>query len=1246
MALVYHNKYPLKLVEIDELLTQSKTYHRDIKIDLDSRKHIEADYLAQILWKLKLTTPRIDRDYVAKLHSGEVTWKTKDSESISLKQDFDFFLLEKLGIVVFEHNWTHINAQSLDLDEHLDDSVLPLLTFTRDLEHILYGNSENSNLVPTTFTIEKEEYERIVPKYFEFEKHTVDIDKSSDEYVVKISGHGWDNASLLNEYFWKKFLTSEDVCNDIEHFYALKVAFSDLIKPPEINLFSVNETGNFDVLFDKILNESFILKCSPQEYKVIEYSRKHFNHQFLDTKTPAETPGVTITLSTIIEKYEQFTVDIFESDDDLVDWYGHFDSRIMIFNISYSTLSALVNSGIYINFTGLSSSRIIDDIFLNAKKYPLLRACLLSDVYSISDNRYNLYLLSNPDFFTFGFNKLISVLEDKYRRNSNQYDSIIDTTLSYICESTVNVAFSNKQEKKLSKLILGLAKKIISRSSGIDGLPNKLFNSLLEHTKKDDFIALVKCIVDEINSNDIYEYREKFELLALFNVLKICEEKLSTREGEEVKIKIQQAIVSKYKNIFNFSLNHVQPMLDKESFYDDLHWKGLKNTDCIDEIIKILPSELDLFKGLSSMNKNNQIYFSKTISNYLQVINNIILLPNVDKLKISTIIKELVIKFGFESKDIDYPILFEPFRQSYKRDYDLWAEVSKNFNIFDDESFNSLLIKIESIAPLSAMLSLSSNTHAEHRRKNITSIIERNDYSNIEEKSIDHIEQAFHLALESNNMNLALISLEKSDVFFANHKFNNNVTVQEMIYKWKTLRYKYDVLSFYYSDLEVIDKEKNILNLDTPKLKKEYKNNPNFKHWTTEIDLFRRYISGLTNIIENPEKASIIFMVLQNERKVQLFTQLIYLSKINHLQSKKGDATEFFSIIKEYENNIEDFSFNNLSLSHKSDYLYGLYLAERYSEVQKLCNELDIIEVSYKPITLTYCKVLQLDGHEIKAKSLIEDYNKFHSVEITDSKLQDEMDKIDESIKDRISSELCFKLRYDAIVSHKTNSELRSIFREIQNKQVPDLSEILSVDFDMSVDTFLYKEALACAKEIRYRAKNLSIEIQKNDENLINDWFVSLFNFRLSWFKLTMCDQKRVGESATPEPKTAGEADGLIIDQRNIPVSLFEALNLNSVDNTVIQKHFDKLAKYELVGISPIFVVSYCYFNDFSKSVDTYISNLKGQDYFDFKRSNTHKIERLEDKQHLVVARESRLRGNKKIEIYHILIDLKLPSDN
>uniref|UniRef100_UPI0018C2B596 hypothetical protein n=1 Tax=Vibrio harveyi TaxID=669 RepID=UPI0018C2B596 len=65
-----------------------------------------------------------------------------------------------------------------------------------------------------------------------------------------------------------------------------------------------------------------------------------------------------------------------------------------------------------------------------------------------------------------------------------------------------------------------------------------------------------------------------------------------------------------------------------------------------------------------------------------------------------------------------------------------------------------------------------------------------------------------------------------------------------------------------------------------------------------------------------------------------MFAHLVFLSNINELEGEGAKPSEFQLVIKAYENSVEGFTFEGLSLEYKSAYLHALFLAKRYDDIE------------------------------------------------------------------------------------------------------------------------------------------------------------------------------------------------------------------------------------------------------------------------------------------------------------------------
>ena len=150
-------------------------------------------------------------------------------------------------------------------------------------------------------------------------------------------------------------------------------------------------------------------------------------------------------------------------------------------------------------------------------------------------------------------------------------------------------------------------------------------------------------------------------------------------------------------------------------------------------------------------------------------------------------------------------------------------------------------------------------------------------------------------------------------------------------------------------------------------------------------------------------------------------------------------------------------------------------------------------------------------------------------------------------------------------------------------------------------------------------------------EDVRNDYIRDI----LSSQKYQLRDQTRQGTSR--EGKASGEIDILILDN-NMPCSLFEALNLDSLNSSYLKAHIDKIFKYDTLGYKYNFLVSYVKIKDFSSFWTKYIDYIKKYKYpypldsFEENAGNKYYYPNLK------VASTTLLRNGMKTILYHICV--------
>lgn len=1246
-----NQKLPLRLNEINELLIPSSDYRQQPRKSLNFRKHQEAELLAQILWKLELSGNTLNRDVLYKLHSGEQHWLTEKNEFTSIAEDeFEFEVLQKLGLIYFENDWVHFTTSSLPKMSIVDSTVKPVLRFLDNVKKILGRESKVSNLEPLRLRIAKNDFVEIVrDEDFKFLEHQVSIIVDEEHFIVEVKGNGWDKEALLNEYFWNIFLKSQNLDENIEKFYTLNALFPELIKFPHLEEYERNDSENFDQLIKTTVNDSFLLNCTIPEFLVLEESQRCFrDHLFIHSDDQNNSELKTVTLSMLLEQYKRILSKECDFKEDLITLRGWSDYYRFNRSIAHCAIDQLAMNRVHLSYNDIYLSDILEDLIKKCDEFPLLKLYLLYDLHTYSNN-YDLYLLSNHKYFSYSYNRFAIRIGNKYKSHNEKYKDIVNSVVSLLAESYIATALNNDKEADLSAFLFDLVNVGAIDLSQPDDIHHKLYSKIFELLPISSLFDVITKSIGHITSISPDVIRNKSEMYFLFHLLEMADRINKNEDKKEVKINLNKLILSRFSYFFETSLNNNGYTLDKDAFYDKLAWDKVSESFCV-EFLTLLPRKKELYIKLSKDNVNNKLQYANGVSNYLQILNNLVKVNSSSRDIIISRIIDLVVDFGFESDDVAYPLTYDLYSSTFKEEYSLLAAISKNFHHYRTVDFERLLNQISDKAPLSSMLLLLENSQSESRKGFIQNLIDKRNYADINESSIDNIESSFNSAIVTNNLYLAKIALSQAHNFFESHHWKENTNVKIMMFQWEVLRYKYNLITINNSSSSPEEKEKLVIKVNIPIPNKDIEKNHRTKNWEKEAELFKSYILGLITFSQNTERSTKIFEHLKKSNPNTIFPHLHFISKIKWLEANDLTTEEFYIAINEYENSVTNFNFETLTKGNKADYLSAIYLSGQYVKVEQLCESLDIVDKLYNPIALTYCRSLLNNGNDNKAKQLIDDYRLYHGINALDEDFSKEVERIDESIRSRLDESMSEKLKYQFITEPKNNDELRIVFNEIRLAKVNDLSEILPTK-KLTKEKFLYEEVLSCAKVIRSRVKNLEIEVKKNDENLINSWIISLFNSRLNLFGISIDEQKFIGESSpknsSSPPKRSGSADGVIMDQRDEQVAVFEGLNLNSVSKSTVDLHYDKLAKYDLIGLSPMFLVSYCYFStDFSSSVDEYIKHVKENDYYDFERPDDHKVVKLPEanSKHLVAALEYRNRGEQSVSVYHVLIDMKLPS--
>lgn len=130
-------------------------------------------------------------------------------------------------------------------------------------------------------------------------------------------------------------------------------------------------------------------------------------------------------------------------------------------------------------------------------------------------------------------------------------------------------------------------------------------------------------------------------------------------------------------------------------------------------------------------------------------------------------------------------------------------------------------------------------------------------------------------------------------------------------------------------------------------------------------------------------------------------------------------------------------------------------------------------------------------------------------------------------------------------------------------------------------------------------------------------------------------DQTRWSKSATG--KNAGEIDILVYDKQQLPFTIIEALNLDSLDKTYINLHIDKIFNYDSTGLQQNIILIYSNAVHFDKLWDKYCNYIEGYEFV-YKRIDLIIDENIyADVRNLTTVHN---RNGMEVNLHHVMINL------
>lgn len=611
--------------------------------------------------------------------------------------------------------------------------------------------------------------------------------------------------------------------------------------------------------------------------------------------------------------------------------------------------------------------------------------------------------------------------------------------------------------------------------------------------------------------------------------------------------------------------------------------------------------------------------------------------------RIANRVVEIVRYLGFLDQET-YTCIFSEF---FSDGFDLWAPFCSYTNLFPDSLFDDFFDRCIHLIPLDQLFVLIECSTVIGRTERLLKTVAQNLSLKTEDLGLSSIEKAFISACDSNQMAIASELISAANVILEKNHIANNPNFPRFQKTWLSYEYKFQLLNL----LDTLENDPDKFAQKARELKKPYdqrnkKNEEGSRQLEHECQYYLRYITAAAYCQTDPSKCVNIMEALYNETKNTNHSFMLFKGRIALYEIDENSA-ELRRALSQFLTSASEIEPSDMLTLWISTILNAYKQLNDVSEMDEFWRKLTQDQQARIEILHPYCSALIARGEPLIAQQIVNRYVELNQKYSEHLGLNDLIDELAKALPNESSiSQLVHIIEEKPL---RSNQQLGKDYCQIVSKEFKDYVAIVSPTTEPH--EFLKNRVLEVVDELLLRLKNLQIHDTKTkngtssritQEDLINDWFTSLFDKRMAEAHIGLRDQKRGGQSASG--KNPGEIDGFITDGQNRRIAIFEAFRLFSADTNTITEHLNKISGYDNEALSPVFIVAYCDVADFTSLTKNYKDFITSTHYAGYSVDSgaTHKVNTISDIDQLWVGSEHRRRHSKDIIFYHILLDMKL----
>lgn len=1254
------NEYSESWQHLKALLTGYARRDSEVKApSYEDQRHAKA--LSIFLTNASLTTPRLNRKTVGAVLAGRLQWPRTEGEPY-LGTDIPLSRFEELGLVSFYAGWCATHANSVRDGSNVDPTLLPVIQAIEHLKDIRWGRngcirphyacdkSNLKNLLQTEFG-DRLSVEQLLPE-LKLDGDMFSLQPGNKNFGAEISTQLWMDLRLKHapeEAFsrWMQYF-----CVNCE--WAMPVTF---------DWTQHEERKEFHNLLFKFLAEDPALSTSIDCYVRQSINEYDFSGHILPTQishrividlndslsesTTSEEELPRPTLSSLEDVYPS---SIGEASSALEFVTCSYDRWIRGHGSFYSwLLSTAIEDSIRVEIAHLTSSGFTEKLvdLANAHR-PVLKYLLYVILPNYDLPNYMLLLLARKETSDIAFLHLASQGIKHSRDQDTAYlKNLRDGYQQLLCREYVQ-AIKNEPDflpRFIAVLKILAGQCALHSSDFFKGFEYSLLLTLLDSLTDQQVSELAQAFAGfsvEVEKSSYKQKRHHFRYLLGFWLIDRIE-RTGTDPTEANCEVVREFLRAQYKAEFFANLTG-SPSLELSSFFGTLSWKQLFVGVGQDFMLELSSLCDEWPKKLAYENKN-AFNVSYTIRHYLQVLISAgrASLETSAQLAIAARVQEIIRLCGFKKRE-EYVRLFEG---PGSEKVDLWQQVCTYSNSFTDELYNDFIARCAPRVPLNLLFTLLERTSVIARVRLLHDAIDKHPPDSDSELGLHAMEDAFTLAFNAGRTEIASRMLSSAKKMLAEERFTNatNRNFIRVRKVWLSYEYKSQLLDLYESHKQdPAGFEKLAIKLSIPHdwRASQFQSDDSAHH--NECENFRRQLIATAFCDTDPAKTVRFMKQLykETERKHHGFVLLyghVKLFAIDQNKSELKSALTTFLVGagKGQPDRMDE---------HWVAIVLEAYQLSGAAGVDHFWGQLSPEQQECRLIFTPYCRALLARRDSFTVKKILARYKEINHATLDELEIDDLISELVQIEKDAPSPKDFLLIMGES--SQRTVTQLQKHYNQIIAKDFEAYVEVIKPGQEPY--EYLRDAILAVAGELVLRKRNLQVAYKDEKGNVsldgitledwINDWFVSLFDQRMSHAKLSLRDQKRGGHSVSG--KGPGEIDGFITSSGNERVGIFEAFRLFSVDTTTIREHLNKISGYDGESLNPVVMVGYCDVKNFPSLVEGYQAYVLGNTYKGYTavEGASGLLKEFHDVDHIWLGSEIRRRGRKDIVFYHLLINL------